>query len=94
MSIQTSTKLFHVQDAECPMYVVAVDWKAALDAWRRQVSIEDDLAAGYPAEVLEPDGIMLVCGSDELLICEPALIEGCGAAVEDVGTHPFNHGPD
>ena len=39
-------KLFHIQDPDRPMWVVAVDWSAALEAWRRQVASEDDLSSG------------------------------------------------
>ena len=60
-------KLFHVDDTERPMYIVAADWTAALEAWRSQVSAEADVA---PEETPEPDGIYLVCGSDDLLITE------------------------
>lgn len=57
-------KLFHVQDADRPMFVIAGDWNGALAAWRRLISTENE----EPIEDIEPDGIVLVCGPDELLI--------------------------
>ena len=58
-------KLFQVLDADREMFVVATDWTAALEAWRNQVVSEDDLS---DFSVPEPEGIILICGSDDLLI--------------------------
>lgn len=71
-------KLFHVQDADRPMFIVAADWTAALEAWRNLISREDDLDTMMRFQpelrLIEPEGIMLVCGSDDLLIVEPVAI--------------------
>jgi len=62
-------KLFQVLDADREMFVVATDWAAALEAWRNQVVSEDDLSEIVEEiSVPEPEGIILICGSDDLLI--------------------------
>lgn len=51
-------RLFHVQDADRPMYVVARDWSHALDAWWQMVRAENP---GEDIEEMEgPDGISAV----------------------------------
>ena len=59
-----SARLFHVQDGDRPMYVVARDWSAALDAWWRVIRAENE---GVD-DLEEPDGISMVARADELLI--------------------------
>lgn len=46
--------LFHVQDTERPMYVVAEDWAQAVESWRRVIRTENDLS---PDDQPNPDGI-------------------------------------
>ena len=61
-------KLFQICDDERPMFVTAVDFPAALKAWRDLVASEDDSPDAVAAEAIDPDCISLVCDSDELLI--------------------------
>ena len=58
-------KLFHVQDSDRPMYVVAFTYDDALSKWRRFVAREDDCGEG---EIVPPDGIAFIAESDDLLI--------------------------
>lgn len=55
--------LYHVQDADRPLYVVAKDWATAIDAWRQQIREENDGDDGD-----EPLGVNLVCDDNELNI--------------------------
>lgn len=58
-------KLFHVQDADRPMYVVAKGWEDALSKWRRVIRAENpDLE---PDEPIDPAGVALVCDEDDLI---------------------------
>ena len=70
-------KLLQVLDADRGMYVVADDFAAALEAWRNLIADEDDLGPAFvaetPNEIPNPDGILLVCGSDDLLIVEESV---------------------
>lgn len=55
--------LFHVQDGDRPMYVIASDWGCALAKWRAQIINEnpDCFDAG---EQPQPDGIQLLAVND------------------------------
>jgi hypothetical protein len=66
-------RLFHVQDSDRPMYVVASDWKDAIDKWKDCVAHENDME---PRDVDEPLGIHMVCDDDDL-ICD--VVEYCAA---------------
>lgn len=59
-------KLFHIQDSDRPIWVVATDWQDALNKWRKLIVEEngDDEASA------NPDGIEWVCDSNELLITD------------------------
>lgn len=59
-------KLFHVQDSDRPMYVVAENWEKALRKWRNCVAAENE---GTDPEDHEPSGIQYVCDEDDL-ICD------------------------
>lgn len=68
MTTKTNTdescmKLFHIQDNDRPMYVVAESWQAALDSWKALVRAENDGDEGD-----EPNGIAIVCDQDDLLL--------------------------
>lgn len=54
--------LFHVQDSDRPLWVVAKDYVDALESWREQIIHENE------GEVSEPQGVQHVCDDDELLI--------------------------
>ena len=55
-------KLFHVQDNDCPMYVLAENWTAAIESWRKHVS------DGTEDEPAEPQSVHLVADEDEILV--------------------------
>jgi len=54
--------LFHVQDSDRPLFVVAKDWHDAYEQWREQIIHEND------GDVSDPQGIQHICDNDELLI--------------------------
>lgn len=54
--------LFHVQDPDRPMWVVAMNWQEAIDRWRDVIASENDGEVGD-----EPDGIQFVCDDDDLI---------------------------
>lgn len=58
--------LYYIQDADRPMWVVAIDWQDALDKWKAKIREENE------GECDEPEGIQLVCESDDLLLPEGA----------------------
>lgn len=60
-------RLFHVQDADRPAYVVATDWQHALSAWQEMVRDEDGEPRPHAHEY-DPDGIALVCDDTELIV--------------------------
>ncbi len=59
--------LFHVQDSDRPMYVVAPSWGLALAAWEKRVR-EENVGSIKEDEAVEPAGISKICEDDELLI--------------------------
>lgn len=58
-------KLFHVQDSDRPLYIVADDFSAAVTRWR-QVILAENEGEFEPGELPDPDGVSLVCDDDEL----------------------------
>ena len=59
--------LYHIQDSDRPMYVVAKDWVDALNKCKSLIVKENDIPPDDEPD--EPDGIMLVAGDDDL-ICD------------------------
>jgi hypothetical protein len=53
-------KLFHVQDSDNPMYVLAESWQDAADIWRKR--LEED-CGGEGDE--EPDGISCIADRED-----------------------------
>ena len=54
--------LYQIQDDDRPMYVVAASWMDALEAWKRQIEVENGIVPGsFSKSMLEPHGISLVC---------------------------------
>jgi len=66
--MNTMYKLFFIEDDERPMYVTAVDFSAALEAWRGQVASEDDSPDAVSADSIDPTSVNLICPAEELLI--------------------------
>jgi hypothetical protein len=62
--------LYHVQDGDRPMYVVAADWSDALRRWSAQIRKEDETM--QPDEPVNPAGVALIAeggdGYPELLL--------------------------
>lgn len=57
--------LFQIQDSDCPMFVVAEDYNAALAKWIDKMSKDNEC---QPYEVELPRGIAHVCDDDELIL--------------------------
>ena len=74
--------LFHVENPERPMYVVACDYNQAHRAWKKQVATENE---ALESEVDMPAGILFVCEDSDLLIngliCEQQI---CGEALNRI----------
>lgn len=58
-------KLFHVQDADRPMYVLANSWREAFNNWCAKVAEENDCSKG---EVEDPDGVAWMADEDDILL--------------------------
>lgn len=56
--------LYHIQDADRPMWVVAPNWTEALTRWKNRMAVENDQE---PEEVEECRGVQLVCEADDLI---------------------------
>lgn len=56
--------LYHIQDDDRPMWVLANSWSDALAKWKTVVAAENDMKA---EEVSEPNGIAIVCESDDVI---------------------------
>lgn len=54
--------LFHVQDNDRPMYVVADNWQDAISRWQKVIEEENE---GCAAE--QPTGIVFVCTDNDLI---------------------------
>ncbi len=56
--------LFHVQDGDRPMWVVADNFQQAHHKWAEKVAEENDCS---PLELDMPHGISFICEADDLL---------------------------
>jgi hypothetical protein len=61
-------KLYHVQDGDRPMWVVADSYAMAVERWKEKVSDENPLDCPTKLDVGDPDGVTLVCDEDEVLL--------------------------
>lgn len=59
------SNLYHIQDSDRPMWVVALDWPDALNKWKELVSFENEQT---PDEIEPCQGIQFVCDSNDLLL--------------------------
>lgn len=57
--------LYKVQDSDRPMWVVAGNWRKALEAWKLYVGPENGVS---PKDARDPEGISLICENDDLLL--------------------------
>jgi hypothetical protein len=61
--------LYHVQDSDRPMWVIANDYGDAVDSWKKFVAQENDMSY---LEVEEPRGVQFICDRDDLIpLAEP-----------------------
>jgi hypothetical protein len=56
--------LFHIQDSDRPMYVLARDWSSALDAWWRVIRAENE----GDDDLEDCDGISKIADPNEVII--------------------------
>ena len=61
---RSNFNLFHVQDSDRPMWVLATNWQQAIQKWKTLIAIENDMIASC---VEEPLGVNFVCDSSELI---------------------------
>lgn len=61
--------LFHVQDSDRPLFVVASTWQQARDHWAGVIALENDGSCDD-----EPQGIHLICEDNELVLADGALV--------------------
>lgn len=54
--------LYHVQDSDRPMWVIAATWGGAVEKWKAKIREEN---GGVCDD--EPQGVQFVCDEDELL---------------------------
>lgn len=53
--------LYHIQDSDRPMWVIAANWQDALEKWKTKIREENE------GECDEPEGIQRICDEDDLL---------------------------
>lgn len=57
--------LYHVQDEDRPMYVIAPHLASAIHKWKCHIACENDIER---EDVEEPHGVSLVCEKGDLLV--------------------------
>jgi hypothetical protein len=57
--------LFHVQDTDRPMYVIAETYSKALEEWAKSMVIENEC---HIDDMEPPLGIRYVCPDDDLIL--------------------------
>jgi hypothetical protein len=77
--------LFHVQDSDRPIYVVAADFNAAVGCWRQLLAVEnpDDVAECH---VANPCGVTLVAEDGEFLDRMSEKVERLTEALQAIQT--------
>ena len=56
--------LYHVQDADRPMWVYASDYSSAVFKWKALIAEENDEMIG---EVVDPQGVSFICEEIDLI---------------------------
>ena len=64
-------KLYHVQDHDRPMWVVAESYQDAVDRWKEKIAEENPEDCPTKDDVEDPQGVQFVCDDDELLLPAP-----------------------
>jgi hypothetical protein len=62
--------LYHVQDADRPLWVIATSMADAVSTWKDQIVYEDPENYPKPEDVEEPQGVTLICGVDDLILSD------------------------
>lgn len=62
----SNLNLYHIQDADRPMYVFAPDWNGALAAWRTQITTENP--GDYDTEPPNPEGIAFIADNADVIV--------------------------
>ena len=57
--------LYHVQDNDRPMWVLANDYGEAVVKWKLRMAQEDQIALN---DVADPEGVQFICYADELIL--------------------------
>ena len=57
--------LYHVQDDDQPMWVIANDYGDAVHKWKLQISEMDQMSI---SEVDDPRGVAFVCAEEDLIL--------------------------
>jgi hypothetical protein len=65
MSKRNENALFHIQDNDCPMYVLARDYVTALQRWETLMREQNQIAEADP--VPPPYGIARICEASQFL---------------------------
>jgi len=60
--------LFHIQDSDRPVWVVADSYQQAVDKWQKALYSESPDDYKDSEDVGLPQGIQYVCSDDELII--------------------------
>jgi hypothetical protein len=60
--------LYHVQNSDRPMFVVAEDWNGAAERWAQLIAEEDCCTVEELGDDIKPDGVAMVCDADDLLL--------------------------
>lgn len=60
--------LYFIQHAQHPMYVCADDYSQAVKKWTEFMQDQWEDEEEVPPYSLDPEGVALVCSSDELLV--------------------------
>ena len=60
--------LYHVQDSDRPMYVLADGWGEAVKLWQDRIRLENEEPDQEYGEPDQPQGVNLVCDDDEFLM--------------------------
>ena len=59
-------KLFHVQDSDCPKYILAADWQHALQRWRDWLAKDDP--SNTEVDQADPHGIQFIADEGDLIV--------------------------
>lgn len=57
--------LYHVQDDDRPMYVIAESYGEAVKKWKEFVAEENELNI---EEIDDPSGVLAICREDDLIL--------------------------